>query len=388
MYRYLIAFMFFTMPLIAQNDQHNLQYNAQADSLSYSYFVAGQWNELVAYGKTASSRGVDFKYLQQRMGYAYFVKQNYYAAIKHYQKALAFDANDSISHLYLHYSALNINNQAMARYHASKLNTETQNALKTNAFRAVDAVDLEYNYKINNYDLRDNPTYKRIGLNTQLGYRLSLYQSLSSYNQITDYSNQTIQNEYYVSANYSLFSRTNLMAAYHYVGTKFNTETDSLNIPGNLWFAKLSHNFGRFNLSISQSQFSNEYVSSQQTGFHLGYSAPTRSKIQLQSSVYRLTDDVTSRWIFNQTIGALFAKHFWLQGGVTLGNLNNFTDNNALYLYNSMDRTTFRTNASLFYYWGKHLILYSNYGYDKKQTSETQYLYNQHSITGGIIWKL
>ncbi len=384
MYKYLIAFMFFTAPLLAQNEQHS----AQADSLSYQYFVAGSWDELIAYGNSAITRGVDFKQLRQRMGYAYFVKQNFYASIKHYQQALVYDAHDPISHTYLYYSALNINDLAMARYHASCLDIETQKALHTKAFRPVDAVDLEYNYKINNYDLRNNPTYKRVGLNTQLGYRFSLYQSLSTYNQITDYSNQTLQNEYYLAATYTLFNRTRLMAAYHFVGTKFNTETDSLNIPGNLWFAKLSHSFSRFDLALSQSFFSNEYIETHQTGLQLGYSIPSKHKIYLSSSIYRLTEFDNARYVFDQTIGALFANRIWLQGGVTLGNLYNFNSNNALYLYNSMDQTTFRTHANLFYYWGKHLILYSNYGFDKKQTFETLYVYNQHSITGGIIWKL
>jgi len=385
MYKYLIGFLFFTIPIFSQPNLNT----AQVDSVTYNFYLIGNWNELIALGKNAMKEGIDFKYLQQRMGYAYFVKGNYFAAIRHYNNALFFDADDPVSHTYLYYSAVNINDEAMARYHFSKLDTENQAFLKVKKTRLVDAVDLEYNYKkVVDYPLRDNPTYKRIGLNSQLGYRFGLYQSFSNYNQITELTNQTIQNEYYVSGVYTLSSRTSLTAAYHYVGTQYNTESDSLKIPGNLWFGKLTHSFNRFDVSLSQSRFTNDYNDVSQTGLQLGYLLPIKNKIYLKSSLYNITESDTSRLVFNQTIGALIARRFWLQGSVTLGNLNNFVDNNALYLYNSMDHTTFRTGASLFYYLGKHLTLFTNYSFDKKLIIDSQYIYKQHSITGGIIWKI
>jgi hypothetical protein len=393
MYKYLIGFLFFTIPIFSQPNLNT----AQVDSVTYNFYLIGNWNELINLGKNAMKEGIDFKYLQQRMGYAYFVKGNYFAAILHYNNALNFDAEDPVSHTYLYYSALNINDEAMARYHFSKLDAENQAFLKVKKTRLVDAVDVEYNYKINKdypnssaltSDFRSNPYYKRIGLNSQLGYRFNLYQSYSTYSQLTDYFNQTIQNEYYLAGVLSLFSRTSFMGAYHYVGTTFNTETDSLKIPGNLWFGKLTHSFNRFDVSLSQSQFTNEYIDSKQTGLQFGFLLPTKSKIYLKSSLYNITESDSSRLVFNQTIGALIARRFWLQGSVTLGNLNNFVDNNGLYLYNSMDHTTFRTGASLFYYLGKHLTLFTNYSFDKKLIIEPIYNYKQHSITGGIIWKI
>ena len=80
-------------------------------------------------------------------------------------------------------------------------------------------------------------------------------------------------------------------------------------------------------------------------------------------------------------------KKVWLEGNVTLGNLNNFADLNGLYIYNSLDPTTFRTGLSLYYYLNKQLTLYSNYTFSKKHITEYDVNYNQHSITGGIIWK-
>ncbi len=381
------------MPLFGQQELNTVM----VDSATYNYYLSGNWNELIVLGKKAMSEDIDFKHLQQRMAYAYFVNGDYFAAIKHYKNALQFDADDPVSHTYLYYSAVNIYDEAMARYHVSKLDAENQALLNVKKTRLVDALDLEYNYKINKdyainnaltSDLRSNPHYKRIGLNSQLGYRFSLYQSYSTYSQLTDYFNETVQNEYYVAGVYTLFSRTSLMGAYHYVGTNFTTETDNFLTPGNLWFGKLTHSFNRFDISLSQSSFTNDYVDTKQTGLQLGLTLPLKTKIYLKSSLYYMTESDSSRLVFNQTIGALIARRFWLQGSVTLGNLNNFVDNNALYLYNSMDQTTFRTGGSLFYYLGKHITLFTNYTFDKKLIIDSQYNYKQHSITGGIIWKI
>ena len=43
---------------------------AVIDSITYQHYLAGEWDELIETGKTALERGIDFKWLQQRLGYA------------------------------------------------------------------------------------------------------------------------------------------------------------------------------------------------------------------------------------------------------------------------------------------------------------------------------
>lgn len=384
MYKYIIVLCCLGSSLMAQQTLTK----TYVDSVSYSYFLQSEWNQVIEIGQEALAQSIDFELLHQRMGYAYYAKQMYYAAIKHYQLALKFDADNPISHSYLYYSALYVSNISMARYHAAKLKSLDMKIDLPAQVRPVDAVDVEYNYKINNYDLRGNSHYTRFGFNSLLGYRFALYQSFSTYSQVTDYNNHTRQNEYYVSGSYSLLRSTNFVGAYHYVGTQYNTPTDSLSIPGHLLMAMLSQHLGRFDISLSYSQFTNEFVDVKQKSMQMGVWLPLRTKIYLKSAVHHIADTQSAGFVFGQSIGALISTRLWLQTGVLLGNLNYFSDNNALYLYNSMDPTTFRSAATLFYYPTKNLILFSNYTYDKKQTVDTQFLYNQHSITGGFIWKL
>jgi hypothetical protein len=92
--------------------------------------------------------------------------------------------------------------------------------------------------------------------------------------------------------------------------------------------------------------------------------------------------------VFSQSAGFLFAKRFWLDGNITLGNQKNFVDLNGLYVYNSFDPTIFKTGLSLFWYATNNISLYTNYTFNKKYIVDNDINYFQHSYTGGLIWKL
>ncbi len=97
---------------------------------------------------------------------------------------------------------------------------------------------------------------------------------------------------------------------------------------------------------------------------------------------------MSNRIVFSQSIGTLVFKKLWLRGSVTLGNLKNFADNNGLYIYNSIDPTTFRTAYCAFWTQSKHIIVFGNYTFDKKNIIDKKINYIQHSCSTGIIWKI
>ena len=369
---------------------------ASIDSLSLIQFNNGEWDELINTGKLASKYDIDFKWLQQRIGYAYFMKKKYYKSMQHYENALVFDTDDEITHLYLYYNGLNTGRTAYARFHAEKLSNATIAYIEQKQFRLLDAVDLEYSYKIPQSITSDSlrihdATYKRFGLNSQIGYKFNLYQSYSDFNQSTD-SSETRQNEYYVLLGWNPTAKTNISIGYHYVGSSIVLNPDTFFYPGNIFYGKITQQINRFDVALSGATFNNEWIDSKQLGVHLGISFAGNNNIGLTSSYYRVFetgwDYSYERNVFKQTAGIMLFKRLWTEAYVNLGNLNHFIDNNGLYLYNSLDPTTFRTGMSAFWYVSKPLTLYLNYTYDTKQIVVKDLLYNQHSITGGIIWKI
>ncbi len=380
MYKFLIIILLlFPVVLKAQD---SLSFNS-ADSITYSCYLTGDWDQLIETGKQAIAQNIDFKWLRQRMGYAYFIKQDYYASQKQYEAALVFDKDDIITCEYLYYCGLNNGNDAYSRYQAAKLSAELKKKLGIHAFNPIASVDVEYNYKYNNNNTRSNPVYYRAGIYTQAGYRLSLYQSISDFKQTID-SVLIKQPDYFALINWSVTSHSSLSLAYHHL----NTSLDGYKYPGNLVFGLLSTRFNRFTLGLNGSFFRYNLGDFKQVGLQGGVTMPGKSGLYFISYLSGLIETETNRLIFSQYAGVRIFKTLWAEGNVTTGNIQNYHDHNALYIYNSIDPTLFRTGLSLYWYTGKHLTLYGNYLYDTKQVEQTNKQYIQQSFSGGLLWKL
>jgi len=125
-----------------------------------------------------------------------------------------------------------------------------------------------------------------------------------------------------------------------------------------------------------------------QIGLQGGVTLPGKTGFYFYSYLSGMLENENSRIIYSQYAGARIFKTLWAEGNVTLGNIQNYHDHNALYIYNSIDPTLFRTGFSLYWYVGRKLTLYGNYLYDTKQIEQTASQYIQQSFLGGLIWKL
>jgi hypothetical protein len=159
-------------------------------------------------------------------------------------------------------------------------------------------------------------------------------------------------------------------------------------IPANMFFASLSYKMNRFHIGLNGSILSDKLSNTSQYGVQAGVTLEGKSNIYLNSSLSQETEKAVSRTVFSQAVGAQLVKTLWGEANVTLGNLNNYNDYNALYVYNSVDPTLFRTGLTLFWYLGKRVTFSANYTYDTKQIELNQNKYIQQSFLGGIRWKL
>ncbi|MFZ4583450.1 MAG: tetratricopeptide repeat protein [Paludibacter sp.] len=386
MFKVIIIALFFPVLVMAQQ---TITYQT-ADSVTFACYLNGDWEKLINYGNEAIRQDVDFKNLRKRLGYAHFVKNEFYFAIKQYEKALQFDKNDMDIILYLYYCGLKTSDATIANFYASKLTLDLQKSEALKSSKLLQSADFELNYKINDdsLDIRSNPTYYRFGIMSRLNYRFNLYQAFSQYTQTVNTTTATLQSEYYAGLNFTANAHNSFDIAYHYVGTKVDTTL----FGGHLFFGKYIHKVGALNYGVNTSLLTNLMGNYTQFGVFGGLTFGAKSNFYLNSSLSLVTDSVTTNFIFAQTLGARIAKPLWLEGNITLGNLKNYNDNNALYIYNSLDATVFRAGSSAFLNISKGITLFTNYTYDLKQLDDIflniKYNYNQHSISGGLIWKL
>jgi hypothetical protein len=373
------------------NAQTALDYK-YVDSLTYIYYMSGEWNKIISLGKDAIDNNIDFKYLRQRMGYAFFELGNYSDARFEFEKAFSFDSYNSFTREYLYYSYLNTGKDDYAGNLARRLSPEIKKNIALKSFKPLESIEFEYNFKYAGTASRSNPQYYRLGINSQLAFGISLYQSFSNYKQVIavqqplqDLILSEKQPEYYACLSWALSNNLLIKAAYHFIYTTTLTSSSR----GNLGFFSISPDLNRFSVKASFSALNIQQEFVYQPGLEGGYIFPGKANFSLTSSISLLVQQNSNRLIYNEKAGFKVLKNAWLEANLNIGRMNNYNDYNGLYFYNSIDPMTFRSGATFIYYLNKKITLWANYSFERKEYFENRASsYNQFSYLGGIKWKL
>lgn len=270
--------------LISQ-EVHDYQYY---DSVTYSLYTSGKWDDLIDLGKTVIKEGIDYKYLRQRIGYAYFTKGDFQRARSNFDKALSFDSYDQLSLEYLYYSYLNIGKEDYSGIIVKGIDPAVKKILKIKAINPVESIEAEYNFKYAGTPYRSNPQYYRFGATTKLGYRLSLMQSFSKYNQFIEIqqtgANEIFpvrQSEYYALLKMLISSHISIKTGYHYL----NLSSGTLSLIGNLFSFSVAPELKGFTFEFNGSALMIDTLKTYQVGMQAGYQFPGQSGFYFSSSV-------------------------------------------------------------------------------------------------------
>lgn len=387
--RYLIlAFIIFQTSLFAQKNKEF----TYVDSLTYSYYMSGKWDSLILLGNEALKNNIDYKYLRQRLGYAYFINGDNSAARFHFEKAKSFDSFDQFTLEYLYYIKLNTGKSDYTGTVVKNFSPDLKKSLKIRPFIAVESSEFEYNYKYAGTVNRSDPQYFRAAVATKLGYGLSLYQSVSRYTQvITSVMNgNTIttsykQPEYFALLKWNASDRLLINGGYHF----FNTTSGTFVTPGHLVLVSVAADAGRFNLEGSGSILysANNFV--YQAGGSTSYVFPGKRYFTIKSSLAGVFHTAGNQLVYNQMAGMKLSKKLWIETNGTFGRMTDYNDFGGLYLYNTYDPIDFRLGGTLVFYAGKKISIWANYTFERKEYFENNsFHYNQFSYLGGIKWKL
>ena len=366
---------------------------SKVDSLTYSYYLNGNWDSLISKGKDAIGQNIDYKFLRQRIGFAFFSRSQYGKAQKQFSKALTFDSFDSFSLKYLYLSYLYDGNDDAASLIAGKMNRETKEGLGAKLFKPIESIEAEYNFKYAGTRLRSHPQYFNIGLNSRIGSRLSLFQMFSNYAQTitvrlpaTERDISDKQSEYYALVKFSFSPNLKLKTAYHFLNSSYSMTTSS----AHLGYAGFFADYPTFRLGTEFSLMNIEDNHITQTGLIAGLKSIGRAGFYLTGSLSVLMNaDSVRSVIYDQKAGIRLSSKTWLEGNVTFGNLSDFSEFSAMYVYNTIDPTSFRCGSTLFLFPGMHISLWFNFSYERKDFYENiNYHYNQFSYLGGIKWKI
>jgi hypothetical protein len=373
----------------------------QADSLSDALYHSGGWQGLITMSKKAIGDGFDFISLRSRLGYAYFVTENYSAALEQYNKVFKADTAGKIAKYYAYLCRSYVNDEPGAFYEAGLMGPEYQESQGIKSFDVYQA-GLETGLKWNSDYFRGTSSYSRISLGLRLSWRLLLDQSVAYFGQAVgapdsivnpDRRRTTItpgivdsrdnEFEYYGKLSYTLSERLTLLGAYHYLQTRYFDDS----YYSNLGMLGLKYRGSYFNLQgdMDFGQLVAHALVQYNTGLML-YPGGNLNFYTISRLSYLNQNDKNFA-IFNQSVGFKALKNTWLETQVTFGKLDNYIDTDGLYIYNSIDVSTFKAGETIFYLLGKHAQLQLNYTFEKKQDSQNDINYNQASVTAGMVWK-
>ncbi len=431
--------------LLAISSKAQMDYLA-VDSNTYKLYYNQQWNRLIEYGDSAIESGIDYMFLRQRIGVAYFSLQNYRMASFHLEKALKFNSDDDFTLYYLYYSYLYSGRQSDANYITQNMTDAVKANIKWKN-KYICSVNLESAYSISNNisknssinyaapyaygenTMCNNLTYFHLGLSHEVLPFLSFYHGFSKISiesekiiyfpsssglKEADDKYSTNQYEYYISSNIQLKQGLKLSPAYHYLHVGFtnivydtavhNVVNATTSINNYVASIAITKDFKITNLSVFASTSNLNSLHQLVFGttlnyFPLGnldaYTSTTLSCILEKNNI----NGTPMRFIFDQMAGIKLMDKLWGEASVTLGNLTDFNEKNAYVVYNTFDDIIFKTGVSLLYSLSPMIDLSLRYQYlsrqdtyytsiNAKQAKYTTTNYNNNTIIGGIKWKL
>jgi len=370
--------------------QDNIDFQ-KTDSITYNFYLKGMWNDLQEAGNEAIGKGLDYKFLRQRLGYAYFAEGDYVRASKHLQKAYDFDSYDPFTLSYLYYSNLYLGKPEVAGLYASHLTPSSQVYYKIEPVKAVENIDFEFSFKIPSTRLRSNPWYYRLGLGSRPFARLGIYQSISAFSQNISVRYPTLydrfstrQYEYYLIARYALSRNLTLQGAYHLMYTDYSSSGFYTNIA----YAGAVADFNLLRIQADVSFTGNTLGTFRQAGIRAGLRFPGIQNFVLNGGTAIVNNNGSDEIIWNAGAGIKLSRKIYAEGGITSGNMNYYNDYNALYVYNSIDPVSLKTGITINILTEDNLTFWIYTGSESKKYFENEiYKYNQFTFLGGLRWR-
>jgi hypothetical protein len=385
------------------------------DYKTYGYYINQNWDSLVYLGELAIDQDIDYYYLRVRLGVAYYEKQRYLTACKHFQQALIFYSQSDFAMLYLYKSYIQLGREAEARllfksfskalktetripesYFISQVYTEGGYLFSNNESKNKD-IDLDGDANIyGETALSKDKYFFNLGLQHDIGKKLSLYHAYTNltinYSRVVKgYNTKQVssdliirQQEYYINADWFMKKGFNLTPAFHFLSLKYktnNTKTDT-NMRKYVASLALSKRFTNTHVSLFGTYSDFEESMQIQAGLLLTLCPFSNLKFYSTTGVVNKNNftnnsppgngnkghneskqTVSSSFVFSELLGVKYYKNNWLEISATYGELKNYNEKNAMVVYDTPDKINYKLEANLFFQINKKIRLSLGYQY-------------------------
>ena len=403
-----------------------------ADKETFDIYISKDWNKLIKIGEKYLSEGVDFYYLQYRIGIAYYNLKKYGKAVKYFEKVYKQTPKDDIVTEYLFYSYFFSGMYDDSRVLSYKMSDSLKEKLSIKGNNLAEFMSMQYIYEINEdyEEVASKTTFSQdvvtkqntfnVSLKHNIKKRLSILHGYTQVNLTTKKTNNigyyfqdTQQGEYFLKLNYHFARRSDFIIGFHILNTalsKQKTTEDAIPVysRGTKSFAfSMAYNkrlpLGGFSLGSSVSNLNFKLQIQPALNIYLyplgnsKFYTNTSFDFQIQKSLMsygngnKVAGNTDYGYIIKQSIGFSIAKYLWIAPFVSYGNIMDYTENFATSINNDSDLTKIKAGALLNFSYN-HLGIFAEYDYKIKSNSyfssgnflDTDYI--NHTVTFGINW--
>ena len=325
----------------------------EVNAKSYALYEKGEWTALLEYGKEYVATSPDFILLRLRMGYAAFMLGNFSEALKQYKAVMKKDSYNQSAQYYSWLCRKYLNQTELADVHVKYISKELLLEEKQSSF-AVTKIGTEVSYKTTPLKSRGDGLYARLDLHTRLHPGINMYHAVALYNQtisesklpavINNYRIAINQKEYYNKTVVDLNKQWQVIGAYHYLYTPFN------NFNYNNHIGLLGIKYNSYYFTVQADAIFGKMTDSSLQQYNGSLSLYPFGNLNLYSfstASFRNRNN-QSAFNFKQVLGAKILKFLWLEGNATLGSFSNFFENDALYVYNAIDKNLYKAGATAY----------------------------------------
>jgi hypothetical protein len=399
----------------------------EIDSITYALFLKEDWKPILKIGKQANAEGIDFYYLKVRMGIAYFKENKMFSVIQFLEEAYNLDTSNVVVQDYLYwayrYSGLIMESRLFYRKMATSLQEITrlkEPLISSINFNVLATNNLDYDDMLVSDADSETIDVRFIRKSQQMfsiGMSHSLFKRINFYHQFTFISTNSVQqvnvsgvlenetykgteSRYYADVTIALGNKWYFDAYANVISGKYDNlnpidETSASEIKyNNLVFGgsitKASY-FMRNSINVSVSDLNG--LDQFQVGYSMSlYPLGSTMLVPFGSIQYKSQDD-DSNMIYTAGVAVTIDK-LLLTGFGSVGNMNNYTANNGLIIYNQ-PATGLNEFGGTIKYFSKNSILKVGYSFMKMEdnyydeyleVTSKKFEFNQQNIIAGITW--
>ncbi len=345
------------------------------DTKTYRQYLEKDWTALIKTGKKALKNGINFYYLQNRMGIAYFETGKYRQAARFFENSLKMSKDDYIKEmLYLSYLYGGMTTNASSL--SEKLPPHLRKDLKINSklkdvnfsvfFEKTDNQTLLTDDINGAEDLSGEQEFSNYRWSPAINFQIAKKNGRSLFSYKFLYSNNTYRRQTGTESPKNFTTNIKQHQFYHlksiFLSSKLSLEYALSLTPGTAQNVSLSTTFSRIrqnqeNYTISNSLFFN-WITNLGVSYHSAYysfnlntsygklNTQNIFQIELTPTIYpsaNLNFYISPRWIWqltnekniSLTAGKKIVKNLWLEISYLQNEIPNFASNNAYILYNS-----------------------------------------------------